>query len=1354
MFLFFLSITNPSLWSQVTTRESYTSTNKGVIRALVLFAEITTAAGCTPGCGTIEDNWEVVGGVTQVPEWADDLFDDELSVGETPTKFLSKFYYEASFGEYILLGDYYDKVLQVPCTYFGGCSTINEGSDKAWIALSAEDDIGGTYYTKNGHPLIDFDMWDLRYETEVSLVGQPKTSGADGYIDLLIVIWRNNNYMTKSPVAGVGTHLENAFSSCGDMDGFNNATAYNVATYSEIDARGITMTEHLHALYGGNGWHTAGGAGNKTFLSTPASFGLTGQAGASSKRIVGWDRNDMGWENPNKNQLDANYISCGTDASEIITDFTIENIPNGGIYTILDHQLTGDAIRIKLPHINWAASGDVKNQYLWLENHQLHSVCDFNWFYENAPTCQTQNAGLLAYIQVGKDIVTGSTSTVYPSDGFFSEVNALGDYLFPISAEGNYDFAIDEETTPPIGGACDWGNNSYIVQMYNNLPNPFTGSSDQFGKIDGGDGVFGDTDPDPAVYYSDDITIGRYKQYTLGGAVDNKLFNLGDDKDAFNFTGNKKISIGSNPASTTIYTYRSNPYSAAYPVTFADFENRTIYLNGLSIEILGESSITLDYNGTSIGSKALQVEIRWDDYTINNDVRWCGNIVLQNDIKDPLDRQSQIILAAGKTISLERGKSPTQHLPEESIDDVYYFTDTTFLTLKSGTKTTIKNGSSLLVKERSVLIIEDGAELILEQNTKLHVQNESKIILQSGGSIKCTHAGAKIIVDNGGILLMNGNDIQLNNSSARLELKGGGTIETADNIDFTFNGTGYLYYYKDGIFDLGINSNFILQGDGDTDRKMWVGTNALLYIANHNVTVNDCRLDYNSGATFKMSGSTVTFDNVFVNDGTGTAGHAIYAYDIDDLSVYSTDFTGFSSTILLEDIDVCPNDINVKIDYSTFVNHDFAAIEAYNVERMRFFTSTATGQTGVTAGLFLEDVDECLVDNSTITDYTLTSVDAGGIFCHRVGALIIDGSSIRDNTDGIEARATNVFVRNSGEIKNNTHGIYMMSSHDGTTNPDMMYRLVVGDEGCGWIINNSIGVLAEDILLDIDQQIHANASGDPFDIHPNRFDGNSSKAFEICYDNYGVDDVSDPIPANHNYWTSGTAPSTGNYDIGFDPICSGIDLDATIYYPTQPTNCDCIDNDCNTENTSENIQLRLSETSCNYLINKNGGGRISIANQYRDGYLLFIAGDYNYAYQKFNWLKNRVAAEYSNGLPDGVCKQLYISSITLKELSDLLATIFCQYPFWIDDREAVYEVNYGSQFLIFPNPAQTIITLGSINGITANYRIYSLAGAQLGEGLLNGSITLDVTSYSKGIYMAVFYDLNGNILESQKIALQ
>lgn len=985
---------------------------------------------------------------------------------------------------------------------------------------------------------------------------------------------------------------------------------------------------------------------------------------------------------------------------------TPQEVTTNGTYVIKDYLTEGDAIRIPIPY-DYTSAGETP-QYLWIENHQYLNYYDGKPFYSEYAQ---PSPGLYMFVTARGDNRDDPNS--------ISISNPNCNMIKSLNGEGKFDYTntLSKLAVPGTGG------DQYVFTK--GEANPISGESDfQF--------IRGDYDDVGGVC---EVAQGANQETDLGPDTKNDITSF--------FAEN----IGGTPTATYSVTGDANlafvlndelSLSGKYPILNypqwdeALDEIKPYYLNGLNVKVTNFNPTTKEYT----------IEVSFDDWTVRSNKRWTGNIVLPEN-KD-LFVNNNIVL------TLDQSETVSRRNP----DPIHGLYNPTKLNLKSGSSLTLKSGSTLKVNEYATLTVEDGAELIIEQNAKLEINSTAKVVLEPGGVIKCNNSNAKIIINNGGTLLLNDNDIQLNSTSARIDLKAFGIIETAANVDFTFTGSGYLYYYKDGIFDLGLNSNFVLQGSGDTDRKMWVGTNALLHIDDHNVTVNDCRLDYNSGSTFKMSGNVVSFDNVFVNDGLGTAGHAIYAYNTDELTVNSSDFTGFLSTILLEDIDVCPNDINVKIDYSTFVNHDFAAVEAYNVERMRFFTSSATGQTGTAAGLWLDDVDECLVDNSTITDYTLTSVDAGGIFCHLVGALILDGASIRDNEDGIEARASNIFVRNSAEIKDNTTGIYMMSSHDGTTNPTMMYRLVVGDEGCGWIINNYIGVQGEDILLDIDQQIHANASGDPFDIHPNRFDGNTTKAFEVCYDFYDVDDVSDPIPANHNYWTGGTAPTSSMYDIGFNPTCSGVDLDGTAFYSTQPTNCNCIDEDCDTEDTDENIQLRLSQTSCNYLINKNGGGRISIANQYRDGYLFFTAGDYNYAYQKFNWLKNRVESEYSNGLPDGVCKHLYISAITLKEISDILATVHCQYPFWINDREADFDINYGTQFLIFPNPAQTIITFGSLNGINANYTLYSLTGEMMAEGSMSGSVTLNISDYPKGVYFAVFSNVDGNVLETQKVILQ
>lgn len=372
---------NFAISQTVNTRNSYVTPNNNTIRALVLFAEIDfSVGGCPSTCGAWTDNWTIEDGITQVPDWAGELFNSELAIGAKPSKYISKYYYEASFGEYTLLGDYYDKVIKVPCT---GQYCNNTGINQVLSALATEP----SQTTKNGYHMSDFDMWDMVGETANSLRGNSKTPGSDDFVDLLIIIWRNNQYVTEqaSGVGGFGTQLYNNSISFGDVSGYNNATSYCVGTGSFIDACGITITEHVHGLFGGNNWHSAGGAGLRTFLTIPGSYGITGQYGASSKRVCGWDRNEMGWENPNKNLVDNNYISCGEGAGEILTDLTIENYPNGGEFILRDHAITGDAVRVKIPHLNWAALDDVKNQYIWLENRQFivqyNETYGYDWIF-------------------------------------------------------------------------------------------------------------------------------------------------------------------------------------------------------------------------------------------------------------------------------------------------------------------------------------------------------------------------------------------------------------------------------------------------------------------------------------------------------------------------------------------------------------------------------------------------------------------------------------------------------------------------------------------------------------------------------------------------------------------------------------------------------------------------------------------------------------------------------------------------------------------------------------------------------------------------------------------------------------
>ena len=50
-------------------------------------------------------------------------------------------------------------------------------------------------------------------------------------------------------------------------------------------------------------------------------------------------------------------------------------------------------------------------------------------------------------------------------------------------------------------------------------------------------------------------------------------------------------------------------------------DNRKIYLNGLCVRILEQRA-----NGD------MKISIRWNDFNIKNNVRWCGDIVLNEKV--------------------------------------------------------------------------------------------------------------------------------------------------------------------------------------------------------------------------------------------------------------------------------------------------------------------------------------------------------------------------------------------------------------------------------------------------------------------------------------------------------------------------------------------------------------------------------------------------------------------------------------------------------------------------------------------------------------------------------------------------
>jgi len=524
----------------VNSENGYSLPSSGQLRILLIFAEVD-CEDCDQNRNCHPDNVDWRPG--QLPDDVDQYIDHSYVEGKYPESVITKFYYEASLGNYLVLGDYFPEIVTVKCSDITGNGTrevirILNGRKEVLTTANINPATGKRY------TLDDFDMWGNEAR------GKIKSNAPNGFVDAVSIVWRNNKRVGKTCYAGFGMAQI-----LGDQPLQNKkvriGSSFNACQSGER-GMGLLMGEYFHAIFGGNNWHTSSGASYHTFLSYVGSFSITGQGNSAAIIACAWDRFHLGWKNPKKEYL---ISALGPDRKEVNTEMmTINSHPEGGIFILRDFYTVGDAIRIKLPHISWKKNGDVKNQYLWIENHQLIADTDHSLWIEN--DCKEDwSPGIYAYIQVGKDVKQGSTAQVYPNYGTndLSKPNALASWLFPLSAEGHYDFLYrtDMEQSPDPYNCCNWGNRNIPKDKYHpgTLENPFTGFSDLFEAMDyDGNGILFNGNKGAR---SGDFQI----QLGLSEVVDDRVIHncssRGDSKDGFRLAHNNRLSISSNPTPRT-----------------------------------------------------------------------------------------------------------------------------------------------------------------------------------------------------------------------------------------------------------------------------------------------------------------------------------------------------------------------------------------------------------------------------------------------------------------------------------------------------------------------------------------------------------------------------------------------------------------------------------------------------------------------------------------------------------------------------------------------------------------------------------------------------------------------------------
>ena len=585
----------------------------------------------------------------ELPKWKDKLFYPKPEMTGTDA-FMSNYFRQASFNRFQVTGDYVEKTITLKQ------SEIRDAKEN----VVTSESFANNYFKK---ALLDkLNASEIRTANQMKFedfdrwalapAGIKKEEKPNGNWDMVMIIWRNIN------VYGLGDN--SGFVSPGSLGELqeHQMDSYSMFRMSYDQPTVIIRHEFSHMLYGGNNFHTAdAGAGTWTYFVVTQGYSNMSNADRSSETWNAWDRERMNWKNPdNQFLMSARDGETNKEVSGELTYGTPLSNENG-IYMLRDFVRYGDALKIKLPYV------PEKNlqEYLWIENHQLlPGSLDHHG---------AMPKGMYAFITSGKDKMTGPET--YGGDNC---------YTWFLTAEGNYDFRY-EEPKP----------NFRKVIMDADRENPLTGYSylttakidrDSNGRIEPMERVFienlrirGEEMPDSYFTY---LHLPMYGTAGIG------------------FTGqnSSKICMGCNPSANSVLTHSSAG-------GMKPNDNRKIWLNGISIEIM-----RFDQEGNCY------VKIRWDDFDISSDIRWCGDIVCNE----------QINILPKKTLFLDQGYSPQELISQGKINGEHVFAKPTVLTLIPGSTLTLGKKSKLIIGEGSKLIVQKGA--IVNEGKKSKIEGE------------------------------------------------------------------------------------------------------------------------------------------------------------------------------------------------------------------------------------------------------------------------------------------------------------------------------------------------------------------------------------------------------------------------------------------------------------------------------------------------------------------------------------------------------------------------------------------------------------------------------------------------------
>jgi hypothetical protein len=656
-----------------------------------------------------------------------------------PLKTFTRLFVESSFNNLIVLGDYLVVNIKHSTISGGGTFFPNQLINSVITLINSN----GGLQTLHGHNSI------MHYQSLPSI---------EKFYHVMMIL-RN----TTKPYGGVGKGNGQAWGpSTGsiidlytaDDDYFDTYTiSYQCVGDQDISMNPTIMCTHefSHFLFGSNNFHTSGGHSWGETMCYPSlqyGYGLMGAASSGLVNCNGYERYRVGWMHEDN---DEEWPITAIDANSLNRKISDITKADGNQSFKLDNFITsGDVIRIKLPYIESPAS----NQYIWLENHKImESTLNFLQYSNTDPICRPQaQKGIYAYYQVGRDILYGPDSLVYSA-------KYDTDNLRMICANGFYDQVregVASSTQCP-------GDKMHFRDI---RPNTIAGNNDL------------------SSYYFDYEGFDELIPGVHGGMAEAKTYFNSNEPNVKRpflmseinpFHDHSVMSVNTNPSPFNTVTYYHAPYrveEVVYTVPKDTFRNQPdVILTGLKIEM------------TPLANDDYQVDISWDNYDLDSEVRWMGSIVLKE----------ELYLTSGSILLLDQNLTPNTIYRNETTG---LFSAPTILRCDDGSKMFQEEGSELLVDNLSTLLIDNGSKFYANAG-RMEVKNDAYLQIASGGYFE-QNQDAEIYADDKGTILIEKNGYYLLDGGT-LTIKTGGRLEIEGCATLEIKNGGLLVVEEDAV---------------------------------------------------------------------------------------------------------------------------------------------------------------------------------------------------------------------------------------------------------------------------------------------------------------------------------------------------------------------------------------------------------------------------------------------------------------------------------------------------------------------------------------------------------------------------